>query len=198
MIHHHPSDESVLAYANGSLKRTLALALGAHLESCATCRESLAVAEALGGAALDSTPAAELPEEAFARALERLDQVAPASTSTTPRPFAERIGTVKQRWLAPGIWIHPILKDGAQRAYILGAAPGKMLPRHGHKGLEMTQVLKGVFFDSATRYGPGDFLEADEEVEHSLRVGPEEACICLVASEGVPRGLSGLLMRLMA
>jgi putative transcriptional regulator len=60
----------------------------------------------------------------------------------------------------------------------------------------MTLVLEGEFFESDLRYGPGDFLEAGDEIEHALLVGPDRPCVCLVASEGVPRGLPGLLMRL--
>ena len=62
----------------------------------------------------------------------------------------------------------------------------------------MTQVLTGEFHDGGTRYGAGDFLEADDDIEHSLMVGANEECICVIASQGVPRGLPGLLMRLIA
>jgi putative transcriptional regulator len=197
MIYHHPSEDSILAYANGSLKRVLALVVGAHLESCALCRESLALAEEMGGAFLDDLPPADLSESALDQVLERAGTPFAGPVATAPRPFSRRLAQIgKRHWLAPGIWVHPILREGAERAYFLGAAAGKMLPRHGHQGAEMTQVLEGAFFDSGTRYGAGDFLEAGQDVEHSLLVGPHMPCVCLVASEGVPRGLSGLLMRL--
>ncbi|HVZ28629.1 MAG TPA: cupin domain-containing protein [Rhizomicrobium sp.] len=197
-ILHHPGEDVILAYANGSLKRALALVLGAHLESCALCRESLALAEELGGVYLLDAPPADLSGDALGHVLERLEKPASPSISVA-RPFSRRVGEIGKRyWLAPGVWIHPLLKDGPERAYFLGAAPGKKLPRHGHKGVEMTQVLQGEFFDAATRYGAGDFLEAGEEVEHALHVGPDAPCVCLIASEGVPRGLPGLLMRLVA
>ena len=47
MIRHHPSDDSILSYANGSLGRPLALALGAHLDGCGQCCRTLGLAEAL-------------------------------------------------------------------------------------------------------------------------------------------------------
>lgn len=198
-IHHHPSDGSILAYANGSLKRTLSLAMGAHLEVCAACRESLARAEDVAGQLLDAAPVAEVEDGALAKLLERLERAEPLPSSPAPRPFREQLRHLgKKHWLAPGIWIHPILKLGAERAYFLGAEPGKTLPSHGHKGMEMTQVLEGEFFDGGMRYSPGDFLEAGEEIEHALQVGPGGPCVCLIASESVPRGLPGLLMRLIA
>lgn len=207
MIHHHPSDDSILSYANGSLGRPLALALGAHLDGCADCCRTLHLAEAMAGALLEDQTPAELDERAFAKVLAQLETpaprmaTAPAAALTIPLPANLRhqhIGA--RRWLASGIWIRPVLKDPADgtRVYLLGAAPGKTLPRHGHSGVEMTQVLTGEFFDGGTRYGPGDFLEAGSDVEHSLMVGANEECVCLIASRGVPRGLPGILMRLLA
>jgi putative transcriptional regulator len=207
MIRHHPSDDSIFAYANGSLSRTLALALGAHLESCAQCCRILAMAEAAAGALLEGQTPAEMDAGIFDQLLRRLDAPV-ANVAPPPRPQIEiplpanlahqRIGA--RRWLAPGIWIRPVLKDGAEdmRLYLLGAAPGKMLPRHGHHGVEMTQVLAGEFHDSGERYGAGDFLEAGNDIEHAFTVGAKEECICLIASQGVPRGLPGLIMRLLA
>ncbi len=207
MIHHHPSDESILDYANGSLGRTLALALGAHLDGCAQCCRTLFLAEAVGGALLETEAPAELDVGAFSSVLSRLG--APIAEAAAPPQAGiamalpanlqhQRIGA--RRWLAPGIWIRPVLKDPAEgtRVYLLGAAPGKALPRHGHSGVEMTQVLTGEFYDGGTRYGPGDFLEAGSDDEHALMVGANEECVCVIASRGVPLGLPGLLMRLLA
>lgn len=206
MIQHHPSDENILAYANGSLSRTLALALGAHLDGCAQCCRTLTMAEAIGGAMLEAEAPAEMDERALSRLLTQLDAPVavtppPPATLTIPLPANlrhQRIGA--RRWLAPGIWIRPVLKDRSEgtRLYLLGAAPGKSLPRHGHSGVEMTQVLTGEFYDGGTRYGPGDFLEAGSDDEHALMVGANEECVCVIASRGVPLGLPGLLMRLLA
>jgi putative transcriptional regulator len=207
MIQHHPSDENILAYANGSFGPTLALALGAHLDGCAQCCRTLALAEAMGGAMLEAQAPAELDEQALSKLLTQLDAPVAKTPPLPPVAFPiplpanlrhQRIGA--RRWLAPGIWIRPVLKDRAEgtRLYLLGAAPGKALPRHGHSGVEMTQVLTGEFHDGGTRYGAGDFLEAGDDIEHSLMVGANEECICVIASQGVPRGLPGLLMRLLA
>jgi putative transcriptional regulator len=209
MMMHHPSDQSIFAYATGSLGRPLALVLGAHLEGCAQCRGTLAVSETLGGFFLEAQPPAELRPDAFSDLWARLEESAAKESAIRPRAEARKEDVVlpfalrhhgARRWLAPGIWIRPILKDRAAgtRAYLLGAAPGKVLPRHRHKGLEMTQVLEGEFFDGGTQYCAGDFLEAGDEVEHSLRVGADRECVCVIASEGVPSGLPGFVMRLIA
>jgi putative transcriptional regulator len=198
-IHHHPSEQSIFAYANGSLSLALALVVGTHVRGCAQCRQAVEIAESLGGLFLDAVPPVELQAGAFANVLERLEM--PETNAVPALAFSPaETNAGSRRWLAPGIWIRPILKDRALgvRTYLLGAAPGKSLPRHGHKGVEMTQVLEGEFSDGGLRYGAGDFLEAGDEVEHSLLVGADAPCVCMIASVGVPKGIPGLLMRLIA
>lgn len=204
MIQHHPSDEIVLAYANGSLNGALALVVGAHADVCGKCQETVRLAQTLGGLFLYSLPPAEMDGGALAGLLQRLDEpderaavpARPVRTADLPASLQSQIIGPK-RWLAPGIWISPIVKDRIHgtRAYLLGAGAGKALPHHGHNGMELTQVLRGEFFDGNKRYGTGDFLEADGSHEHHPLVGSSQDCVCAIASEGIPRGLVGLLMR---
>jgi putative transcriptional regulator len=58
-------------------------------------------------------------------------------------------------------------------------------------------VLEGAFRHEHGRYGPGDFDEADDTVEHHPVVEPERPCICLVAMRGeiVLQGWLGRLLQ---
>src|SRR6266567_5856882 len=116
-IRHHPSDETILAYANGSMAATLSLVVGAHLDGCGTCRASLRLAEAIGGFFLEAAPPAEMNADALSRVLDRLEiPVTKAAAATLAAPDHvlvlppalqhQRIGA--RRWLAPGIWARPI------------------------------------------------------------------------------------------
>jgi putative transcriptional regulator len=205
-IRHHPSDETILAYANGSMGATLSLVVAAHLDGCGKCRATLGLAEAIGGFFLEGAAPVEMNADALSRVLDRLETPVAKPTAATlasadsalglpPALRDQRIGT--RRWLVPGIWVRPILKDRAEgtRTYLLGAAAGKVIPHHGHRGIELTQVLQGEFFDGDVRYGPGDFLEAEGRHEHRPVVGANQECVCVIASQGVPRGFVGLVMR---
>ena len=205
-IAHHPSDESVLAYANGSLSAALGLAVAAHADGCDVCRQTVGLVENMGGVFLESAPPMALPAGALADVLARLETpgiqprippVPQPDDAILLPPALRHLNVGARRWLAPGIWTRPILKDPAHgtRLYLLGAGAGKSLPRHGHHGIEMTQVLQGEFFDDGIRFGRGDFLEADGGHEHRLMVGANGDCVCVIASEGLPRGLVGFLMR---
>jgi len=52
-------------------------------------------------------------------------------------------------------------------------------------------VLEGAFEHQFGRYGPGDFDEADETLEHKPTICDGAACICIVALQGDIKFQSG-------
>ncbi len=44
-------------------------------------------------------------------------------------------------------------------------------------------MLKGSFSDISGRFGPGDFEETDESVDHQPIADPGEDCICLAVTD---------------
>ena len=73
------------------------------------------------------------------------------------------------------------------RVMLLRGRPGLQLPAHGHTGEEFTLILKGWLFDDRGAYGPGDFDEAGDEIDHQPVVGPDGECVCLAALDGDTR-----------
>ena len=53
MISHHPSEQTLLAYATGSLPEALAIVTATHIGQCTLCQGSVATLEATGGAVLN-------------------------------------------------------------------------------------------------------------------------------------------------
>jgi putative transcriptional regulator len=205
-INHHPSDETLLRHAAGTLGAGPAVVIAAHLEGCETCRRRISEFESLGGAILEGMPLEPLRVDALARALERLDL-----PSLSPRP--ETI-VVRQRhpvglelpsslhhcdvgpwrWLGPGFrWSKVSLPGNSDaKVLLLKGRAGLKLPAHGHDGTEFLQVLSGSLFDERGRYYPGDLDEADTDVDHQPVVSSDSECICLVALEGDTRLHSAL------
>jgi putative transcriptional regulator len=93
------------------------------------------------------------------------------------------------RWLGPGFRWSWITVPGSPdaRVMILRGRPGLQLPAHGHIGEEFTLILKGWLFDDRGAYGPGDFDEAGDDIDHQPVVGPDVECICLAALDGDTR-----------
>jgi putative transcriptional regulator len=105
----------------------------------------------------------------------------------------------KQRRVAPGVKMQPIILPGADRsrALLLWSAPGAKMLDHTHSGTELTCVLKGSFVHEGGYFGPGDFDYGDGDVNHRPIVGIEEPCLCFVAMSGNLKG-NGWLGRLVS
>lgn len=207
---HHPSETLIASCASGALRPGAALIVRAHMEVCPDCRREFEFFERLGGALLEAEPEAEMGPHALQRTLAMLDAPEPAAAPALPRgkvsPHAEALPPAlqglsfgKRRWMAPGVSMTPVKTDQSSRelVYLLRIGPGMLLPRHTHTGSEFTCVLTGSFSDQSGRYAPGDFVEADNSVEHSPVVGGDEACICLISTDAplVMRDLMGRLFQ---
>ncbi|HEY5070724.1 MAG TPA: ChrR family anti-sigma-E factor [Caulobacteraceae bacterium] len=191
---HHPSVERLLEHAAGALDLGRRMVIESHLHACAACRRETRLAEAIGGALLQATPPEELHIHALARALARIETPsppprranpidAPTDWIEVPRDVLEAVAR-RRRWAAPGVWVAPVRRErSGARSYLLRVAGGMTMPRHTHKGIEMTCVLKGSFVDRGVVYGQGDFAETDEAVEHRPAIAGDGECVCLVSAD---------------
>ncbi len=88
--------------------------------------------------------------------------------------------------------IPPGTLEDAPRVRLLRLAPGAAMPRHTHKGKELTLVLHGGFKDSAGNYEVGDLIFADSDIDHAPEASHDGPCLCLAITDG-PLHLTGLL-----
>ena len=72
---------------------------------------------------------------------------------------------------------------------------GKPVPEHGHRGRELTLVLKGAFRDGDLLFARGDVEDADEHLEHQPIATEREDCICLAVTDA-PLRLKSLAARI--
>ena len=205
-VTHHPSVETLGAYAAGALDTARRLVVASHIERCERCRRAVGNFEAVGGALLEDLPPTPMDEDALTRLMVRLDAAPEPAASPVP-PAHDMPGLpacldayALGRWrrIGPGLQARPILlpQAGKARLFLLKGAPGARLPQHSHSGEEFAAVLTGAFTHDGGRFGPGDFDEADESVEHRPMVTPDGECICLIALEGRVRmsGVFGALL----
>jgi putative transcriptional regulator len=207
---HHPPAELIVDLARGAVTPGRALIVSAHLGVCPACQRALSVAEAVGGALLETLEPTLMAPDALARTLSKLEaeppqspprsaslrQPGPADWIAAPVAAAEALA--RKRWAAPGVWTAPVrLPTRAPgRSYLLGIGPGISVPLHTHRGVESLCVLKGSLEDGET-LGPGDFRESDEAVVHRPGVTRDSECVCLIWTEHplVPRSFIGRLMQ---
>lgn len=187
---HHPGAALLAAYGGGTLAEAPALAIAQHASSCAPCRVTIALAEEVGGVALETVTPAPMNAGALDRALRRLG----APDPTTPRgPFGGPLArylpdgwdAAPWRWLGPGVQAARLAVGAADgpRTHLLRVAGGVRLPRHTHRRFELTLVLAGAYGDQLGHFGAGDLAELDGAVEHAPVAAPGVPCVCLVVTE---------------
>lgn len=185
-ITHHPSIETLAAYAAGTLDEPRRLIVAMHLRRCEICEMQANRFEAVGGALLDSAPAVPLKPDALRNALRAIEEdTSPPQQAANPDPL-HTYALGPWRWVGPGVsWrAVSVPETNGIRVFMLKARPGTRLPHHRHSGYEWTCVLEGAFEHQFGRYGPGDFDEADETMEHKPTVCEGVPCICIVALQG--------------
>ncbi len=205
-IRHHLNDPLLMAHAAGTLPEAFGLVVAAHVSLCDDCRARLEAFEAVGGAVMEAEAESEMSDAALARVMARLDVpvvVAPRPvrrTGVLPAPVAAYVGgdieRVKWKSIGAGVRQAILPTSRSAMARLLHIPAGQAVPDHGHRGTELTLVLRGAFRDDTDRFGPGDLEIADEDLEHTPVAEAGEDCICLAATDA-PLRFNALVPRLL-
>lgn len=191
-MNRRPSQETLAAFAAGTLDEGLSLVVAAHVavnpRSAAEYRDLVAI----GGAMLEDIEPVEMDSSARDEVLTRIDAT-PAPLAPTaavpPEPGLPAVLAPYRlgRWMpiGRGVALRRVEVPGAEaRVFMLRAKPGIWLPAHRHTGHEWTTIIDGAYEHQHGRYAAGDFDEADEEHAHTPHVDPELGCTCIVALTG--------------
>ncbi|MGN6148571.1 MAG: ChrR family anti-sigma-E factor [Rhizomicrobium sp.] len=193
-IAHHPTDELLLSYAAGATDEAVSLIAATHLTFCPQCRRAVALAEAAGGAMLESVETAVLAGDAFQAVMSRLDEPAPKpapapfAPSNVPAPLRAYIGNDLEgvHWtkIAGGISFKPLFQRGASRVQLIRSRAGSGVGLHTHRGEEFTLCLAGGYTDVTGAYARGDWQSTTPDILHRPLADAGEDCIVLAVSEG--------------
>jgi putative transcriptional regulator len=206
-IMHHADDATLMSYAAGSLPDALAAVVSAHVARCEVCARELKHMEAIGTALFSALPPSPVQRPAAVMAVRRAEADVAETVgrdddiaSDVPRSLAHLIGrdldSVAWRVLGLGVWHYRLpMRSGDLR--LLKVGPGRRMPEHGHRGAELTLLLRGSYADETGVYRAGDLSDLGEDVVHQPISGPVEGCICLIASER-PARFKGLIPRMVA
>ncbi len=186
----------MIAYAAGTATEAEALVVSTHLTFCPECRADLRTAEAIGGALLDQIDAVPMHADALQSVIARLDEPAPvamirARHAEAPEGLpvalaqyaAEALEQTGWRMVSPGIKQLQLTTSGGGKARLLKLKPGTMLPKHGHRGTELTILLAGSYTDELGQFVRGDMEEVDESVIHRPVVDDGPECLALIVTD---------------
>lgn len=92
-------------------------------------------------------------------------------------------------------WIEIPLPGCSSHAQLMRCAPGFTIPRHRHRGPEITLVLEGALSDAHGRYTRGDMMIAGDGTAHRPIADATTGCLCFCVTTH-PVRFSGFLARL--
>jgi putative transcriptional regulator len=204
-IKHHLPDDILMGYAAGALPQAFDIVVATHVSLSDDARARLSSFEAVGGAVLSEMEGAEIEHDSLERTLARIGRGVPreverpSAPRTFPEPLRKFVGGDEDAvaWRSLGRGTKQCLlhaEDGAS-ARLFYIPAGQVMPEHGHRGMELTLVLKGAYRDGHDRFARGDVEVANEDTDHTPVAEAGEDCICLVATDSRLR-FKGLLPRI--
>ncbi len=191
MVHEHIDtvDALMAYYVAGSLPEPARVLVESHLEMKPDRRMLVRDLEFLAGEALEQTSETRLDDRdvrlarIFASATPtepKSPPIASAKPGTFPRALRRLVGfdvdTVPWKTKLPGFKEYSVDIDGCEVS-VMWIKPGRALPAHTHKGMELTLIIDGAFNDTRGRFGPGDISVADETIDHRPVAEKDRPCI---------------------
>ena len=214
---HHPPTEELLSYAVGASELWLDVLVACHLTYCPTCRNVVAVQDAIGGALLELYRN-EL-EASVSKPTRRKDpthRLGPSTPAYQRKPTRRVPDDIARNVPRP---LHPFMRDpmprfrkhllgiediplnlaaGGRPVRLLRLKPGFVIDSHGHAGLEWMLILTSKIRDerSGDTFARGDVSRRDESDVHRQIVDPNAHCIAVIAHLGpsLPKTLTGRLL----
>jgi putative transcriptional regulator len=217
MISHHPHEDMLIEYANGSLPAAESLLVASHASMCGECQYRIADFETIGAALMDSIDEAPIDETSLRSVLDRIDGLADETATAADEKSApagldeETLGLVppplrplltgsltslQWRRIGRGLRRAALGTYGSGKVSLIEIRPGGSVPAHTHTGDEYTLVLQGAFHDETGDYATGDVAYADPDLDHRPRASSDGPCLCLTI-EGGPVRLTGPVSRLL-
>lgn len=193
-INHHLNDSLLMGYASGNLPEGFSLVVATHISLCDECRARLESFDAVGGVLMDNDDEVELAEDSLEATFDLIANTPsapktsiPIKGAVLPTPLQSYVGgdLDKVRWSTLGGGVKQCVLKTSNKATVrlLNIPAGAAMPDHGHRGTELTLVLKGAFRDDDGRFGRGDIEIANEDLHHTPVAEAGEDCICLAATD---------------
>lgn len=195
-----PSLESLVAqYAAGDLGYGMSVLMASYITLSPAARDQYRALEQLNGVLLDEAEQSDVKEDALDAIMARLDEpeheeqnVSVQENQDLPAALRELLDVSVEdadwRFAYPGVkQVKLPIGDNGETVKLLKIKPGKAAPRHTHKGIEATLVLRGAFRDGNRLYERGQLALADQHIQHRPRAEGIEDCICLAVTDGALR-----------
>ncbi len=191
MIKHHPDSRLLNEFASGALPLAQSLCVALHLNYCEQCGRSHRRLQQLGSAMFERLQPQPVGDALLDSVMSRLDEEIPLSYSHGPdreddypalvqRLMARDYDDLQWDKLTSDLRISRLRTGDREHEFALyHIRAGGTIPRHTHRGTELTQVLEGGFSDETGDYREGDFILRDASQQHTPTAWADGDCICI-------------------
>jgi len=191
MANYHPDTRLLNEYSSGTLPLAQSVCVSLHLNYCDQCRRAHQRLQQLGSALFEEMAPQQVDDSLLRTVMSRLDSEAqPLSyqsmpASDAPPPLIQRLmrGDYEDLgWdkVTSNVRISRLRTGDVDNEFALyHIKAGASIPKHTHKGTELTLVLEGGFSDEEGHYEVGDFIMRDAEHRHSPTATRDRDCICI-------------------
>jgi len=196
ILNHHPKIEMLVELSAGTLDAATAICVSSHLHFCKSCRNEAARLDSVGAQLMYDAIPETIDDSLFDEIMSRIDQPQSVNEPVPEKPgingFPAHVNKLIHEAKRTPIWERlsksmeiAKLFTGQSKFEValhrIGA--GGVAPRHDHRGLEYTVVLKGSFSDEKSIYTEGDFIIREPGDVHQPMGAKNGECICLSAQE---------------
>jgi putative transcriptional regulator len=189
MASFHPNIEQLTEFTAGTLSLAQSTCVSVHLSQCDLCSRLTGQLTDLAASFFEGLEPISVGDEQLDSVLARLDEapsaLAQAKSDSGSSTILQRLingDFSKLNWKKVGSALkisYLDIGDPNFEVALYHIKAGGKIPRHTHRGDEMTLVLEGGFSDSGGSYHAGDFLYRNANDEHAPTAQQSEDCICL-------------------
>lgn len=216
---HHPSNEDLTNYTNGTLRAGLATVISTHLEFCSFCKTKVQrLSDDLSHQflSIEEQPHSEIDLEAefhkmspliFSPLEEKVNKDNLVTGDITAREIhfddksftlPKSLSSICTRYLdwrrfGENSAVCRVTDEANGNLLFIYVGPGDKIPEHGHEGSEYGCVLNGSFQSEGQFFSTGDFTVFHQETCHAPFTQSEDGCLVVVWLEKRLNFLTGIL-----
>jgi putative transcriptional regulator len=191
MVKHHPDTRLLNEFSAGTLPLAQSICVSLHLKYCGHCQRNNRRLQQLGSAMFERLAPQPLDDALLESVLARLGEEPPLryrSDADDDHGFPALVQRLMTGDYDDLDWqrINSDLRisrlqtgDPANEFALYHIKAGGSIPKHSHKGTELTLVLEGSFSDEEGLYQQGDFLVRDAEHVHTPTASQTADCVCI-------------------
>ena len=192
MVNHHPDTRLLNEYSSGALPLAQSACVSLHLKYCEQCQRAHQRLQQLGSALFEELAPQQVNDSLLRTVMARLDEEPePLSYSNREEDRDSYPGLVQRlmahdyedlEWqkITSDLRISRLRTGDVDNEFALyHIKAGGSIPKHTHKGTELTLVLDGSFSDEEGHYGQGDFIMRDAEKIHTPTASQDRDCVCI-------------------